>query len=140
MTRARRKQPMDPPSGLKLRVWLDDDLIDRRAQEGWLHVQTAWEAIRLLERGRVVELSLDHDLGDDQRCGRGIDVVDFPAEQQIAHGRNLWPRDGIRIHSANPYGRDAMIRSIKAAAGRVMDVIETRSAASQPRLLFEPRQ
>jgi len=41
MTRARRKQPMDPPSGLKLRVWLDDDLIDRRAQEGWLHVQTA---------------------------------------------------------------------------------------------------
>ena len=31
-----------------LRVWLDDDLVDRRAPEGWIHVTTAWEAIELL--------------------------------------------------------------------------------------------
>lgn len=106
----------------------------------WVHVTTAGEAIELLETGRVVELSLDHDLGDDESCGRGIDVVvNFLAEQQIAHGRNLWPRDGIRIHSANAYGRDAMMRAIKADAGRILRVVETRTAGNQPRLLFEPK-
>lgn len=32
------------------------------------------EAIRLLEAGLVEELSLDHDLGDDDR-GTGYDVI-----------------------------------------------------------------
>ncbi len=94
-----------------LRVWLDDDLEDRAAPEGWIHVATAWDAIELLKTGRVVELSLDHDLGDDEAHGRGTDVVDFIAEQQEVHRRVLWPRDGITIHSGNPYGRDAMRRN-----------------------------
>src|SRR5829696_3463438 len=81
-----------PPS---LRVWLDDDLVDRAAPEGWIHVQTAWAAIELLDTGRVIELSLDHDLGDDEAFGRGVDVVDWLGEQQEIHGRLLWPRDGI---------------------------------------------
>lgn len=65
----------------EIRLWLDDDLVDRAAPEGWVHVTTAWQAIEALETGRVVELSLDHDLGDDERYGRGTDVVDFIAEQ-----------------------------------------------------------
>ena len=83
-----------------LRVWLDDDLVDRAAPEGWIHVTTAWDAIDLLKTRRVVELSLDHDLSDDERFGRGVDVVDFIAEQQEVHGRDLWPRDGI----SSPHG------------------------------------
>ena len=103
----------------EIRLWLDDDLIDRAAPEGWVHVTTAPEAIRLLDTRRVVELSLDHDLGDDDRFGRGIDVVDWLAEQQEVHDRPLWPRDGITIHSANAYGRDAMVRAIENYAGNV---------------------
>ena len=45
-----------------LRVWLDDDLEDRRAPEGWVHLISAREAAWALLTGRVVELSLDHDL------------------------------------------------------------------------------
>ena len=137
---SRRGAPDTGQDRQGLRVWLDDDLEDRKAPDGWVHAQTAAEAIELLETGRVVELSLDHDLGDDERAGRGIDVVNFLAEQQIAHGRNLWPRDGIRIHSANAYGRDAMVKAIKADAGRVFRVIEERTPGNQPVLRFEPRE
>lgn len=83
-----------------VRVWLDDDLIDRAAPPGWLHVQTAPEAIELLRSGDVDELSLDHDLGADDRHGTGYDVVLFLAEQS-EHGSDLWPRESIAIHSAN---------------------------------------
>jgi hypothetical protein len=129
-----------PADGLpghdEVRLWLDDDLDDRAAPQGWVHVTTAQEAIALLDTGRVVELSLDHDLGDDQRFGRGIDVVDRLAEQQEAHGRILWPRDGITIHSANPAGRDAMVRAIENYAGRTVEVRRSFTPSGKPRLTF----
>jgi len=78
-----------------------------RRPEDWTHVVTAWEAIELLDTGRVVELSLDHDLGDDERHGTGSTVVDWIAEQRGVHGRDLWPRDGITLHTANPSGARA---------------------------------
>jgi hypothetical protein len=123
-----------------VRLWLDDDLVDRPAPKGWVHVTTAWEAIELLAAGAVVELSLDHDLGDDKLCGRGIDVVDWLAEQQEVHGRLLWPRDGIVIHSANPAGKEAMVRSILNYASKTCNVRKTLTRSGHPRLEFERRQ
>jgi hypothetical protein len=120
----------------ELRVWLDDDLMYRAAPDGWVHVQTAWEAIKLLDSGHVVELSLDHDLGDDQVNGRGIDVINWLGEQQEVHGRLLWPRE-ITIHSANAYGRDAMRRAIHADAGRRMRINESRTPGGKPFFRFE---
>lgn len=114
-------------SGEPLRIWLDDDLVDRQAPEGWTQVTTAGQAISLLNTGRVVALSLDHDLGDDETCGRGIDVVNFLGESQEVHDRPLWPEEGITLHTANPYGRDAMARAIKADAGRRFRVLEERT-------------
>ena len=122
----------------ELRVWLDDDLVDRAAPDGWVHVETAWEAIELLNTGRVIELSLDHDLGDDRAHGRGIDVVNWLGEQQEVHERMLWPEHGITIHSANPSGRDSMARAIKADAGRRHRVVESRTPGGKPRFVFEP--
>lgn len=119
-------------------MWLDDDLVDREAPEGWVHVTTSRAAIALLETGRVVELSLDHDLGDDRLFGRGIDVPNWLGEQQEIHDRPLWPRDGITLHTANPYGRDAMARAIKADAGRRFEVIESRTPGAKPRFTFQP--
>jgi predicted nuclease with RNAse H fold len=43
----------------ELRLWVDDDLIDRRAPDGWVQVTTAAHTARLLDTRRVVELSLD---------------------------------------------------------------------------------
>ena len=37
-----------------LRVWLDDDLEDRRAPTGWIQLRTAREACLLLLHGRLV--------------------------------------------------------------------------------------
>ena len=87
-----------------------------RAPDGWTQVTTAREAIELLMTGNVVELSLDHDLGDDERFGRGMDVVDFIVIEQEVNRRDLWPRDGIGLHTANPAGRETMARTIRRYA------------------------
>lgn len=76
-------------------------MVDRAAPLGWVHVQTAQEAIELLGTREVLDLSLDHDLGDDERNGTGYDVLLFLAEQSEAEGRDLWPRRSIAAHSAN---------------------------------------
>jgi hypothetical protein len=119
-----------------LRVWLDDDLLDRKAPDGWVQVTTAWEAIKLLDTGNVVEMSLDHDLGDDAAYGHGIDVVNWLGEQQEVHNRPLWPEEGVILHTANAYGRHAMAKAIRADAGRRFQVIETRTAGNKPTFSF----
>ena len=122
----------------ELRVWLDDDRVDRAAPSGWIQVTTAVQAIELLRTGKVAELSLDHDLGDDRRHGRGVDVIDFLIEQQEVYGRYLWPREGITLHTANPAGRDAMARAIRRYAGRAMAVEEAITPGGKPRFRFYP--
>ena len=133
--RARRRKEREQAG--PTRLWVDDDLVDRRAPEGWVHTTTAWDAIEWLDAGNVIALSLDHDLGDDERCGRGIDIVNWLAEQQEVHDRTLWPEEGITLHTANPYGRDAMARAIKADAGRRFVVIEERTPGGKPHLRFK---
>ena len=54
-----------------MKVYLDDERI---APDGWTQVRWPDEAIELLKTGQVTHLSLDHDLGDDER-GTGYDVV-----------------------------------------------------------------
>jgi hypothetical protein len=124
------------PDG-ELRVWLDDLLEDRAAPPGWIHVTTAPAAIALLESGRVVELSLDHDLGDDELAGKGVHVVDHLAEQQVIASRDLWPRDGITIHSANPDGRDQMARTIERYAGELHRVRRVVTSSGKPHFTFD---
>lgn len=123
------------PDG-ELRVWLDDLLDDRAAPPGWVQVTIAPAAIKLIDCAQVVELSLDHDLGDDETAGKGVDVVDHIAEQQKVEGRDLWPRDGITIHSANPAGRDQMARTIERYATELHVVRRTISPSGKPRFEF----
>lgn len=123
-------------SGISIRVWLDDDLVDRPAPPGWVHVTTAWEAIELLGTGRVVEISLDNDLGDDQQFGQGKDVVHWLDEQQTAHGRILWPVEGVTLHTANPHARDQMKQTITRRASLVGEVCEELTPGGKPKLTF----
>ena len=90
-----------------MKVYLDDE---RKTPDGW--VRTYWpdETIALLKTGEVSELSLDHDLGDDDR-GTGYDVVVWLEEQVIVHG--MTP-PVIRVHSANSSARAKMEAGIAA--------------------------
>jgi hypothetical protein len=90
-----------------MRVFLDDG---RVTPEGWVRVYWPDEAITLLESGAVEELSLDHDLGDDER-GTGYDVVLWIEEAVALRGFKP-PR--ISVHSANSSARDKMIAGIQS--------------------------
>jgi hypothetical protein len=90
-----------------MRVYLDDE---RPTPEGWVRVYWPDEAIALLETGKVSEISLDHDLGDDAR-GTGYDVVLWIEEAVALHGFRP-PR--ITVHSANSSARDKMLAGIQA--------------------------
>ena len=126
------------PDEGELRVWLDDDLVDRAAPEGWIHLISAREVAFLLLTGRVIELSLDNDLDGDKRNGVGHQVVDFIVDQQGSFDKLLWPRDGISIHTANPEERDAMLRAIEAAASLGYE-LEVTTPGGQPHVDFTPR-
>ncbi|HYF28603.1 MAG TPA: cyclic-phosphate processing receiver domain-containing protein [Baekduia sp.] len=130
-TRAHRRLMALLPLGRPVRVWLDDDLEDRAAPSGWVHVTTAWEAMALLTGWPVVEASFDHDLGDDARNGRGIDALAYLEELEIGHGVWRWPAR-ITLHSANGAGRDAMVRLVRSA-GRRCAVHEERTPGGKPR-------
>jgi hypothetical protein len=88
-----------------LKVYLDDE---RETPVGWVRVYWPDEAIALLKRGEVTEISLDHDLGDDER-GTGYDVVLWIEEAVIT--REFSPPI-IKVHSANSSAREKMERGI----------------------------
>ena len=92
-----------------MKVYLDDL---RPTPEGWVRVYWPDEAIRLLKTGEVEVISLDHDLGDDER-GTGNDVVLWIEEAVFT--QQFTPPE-IRVHSANSAARKKMeagIASIK---------------------------
>lgn len=71
----------------------------------------------MLESGLVTELSLDHDLGDDER-GTGYDVVLWVEEAVALRG---FVPPTITVHSANTSARikmEAGIRAIEALCRR----------------------
>ncbi len=84
-----------------MKVYLDDE---RSTPDGWVRVYWPSEAIELLKSGQVSEISLDHDLGDDDR-GTGYDVVLWIEEQVALHGF-IPPK--ISVHSANVSARAKM--------------------------------
>lgn len=85
----------------RLKIFLDDL---RQAPNGWQLVKTADEAIKILKKGNVAEISLDHDLGDDE-SGTGYDVVLW-IEREIIENGFIPPK--IKVHSANISARTKM--------------------------------
>jgi hypothetical protein len=88
-----------------VKVYLDDERI---APVGWVQVRWPDDAIKLLQSGCVKHLSLDHDLGDDQR-GTGYDVLLW-LEQEVSLNGFLPPE--ITIHTANPAARERMLAAV----------------------------
>ena len=90
---------------MSVKVYLDDE---RETPKGWARVYWPDEAIRLLETESVVEISLDHDLGDDER-GTGYDVILWIEEAVVTRG---FQPPKIKVHSANSSAREKMERGI----------------------------
>lgn len=95
-----------------MKVYLDDE---RPTPEGWVRVYWPNEAIALLKSGDVTEISLDHDLGDDDR-GTGYDVVLWIEEQVALHSFIPPP---MKVHSANISARNKMENGIRAIEAMV---------------------
>ena len=94
-----------------MRVYLDDE---RVTPDGWIRVYWPEEAIALLESGQVEEISLDHDLGDDEH-GTGYDVVLWIEEAVALRGFKP-PR--IFVHSANSSAKEKMLSGIRSIQTR----------------------
>lgn len=94
-----------------VKIYLDDE---RETPEGWVRVYWPDEAITLLKRGGVTEISLDHDLGNDER-GTGYDVLLWIEEQVVLYG---YKAPTIRVHSANSSAREKMEAAIDAISRR----------------------
>lgn len=89
-------------------VWLDD--VRPMPESFTHHVKTAAEAIELLETNQVTLISLDHDLGDNQRTG--YDVAKFI---ERAASKGVLKRLVVAVHTANPVGRLNMCAAIEKA-------------------------
>jgi len=90
-----------------VKVFLDDE---RATPAGWVRAYWPAEVIKMLETGAVTDLSLDHDLGDDQR-GTGYDVILW-IEEAVALRGFVPPR--ITIHSANSSAVEKMLAGVRA--------------------------
>lgn len=99
--------PLSDQHPIAVRIYLDDE---RATPEGWVRVYWPDEAIALLETGNVAEISLDHDLGDDER-GTGYDVIAWIEEAVATRG---FVPPIVRVHSANPAARMRMEAGIAA--------------------------
>lgn len=93
-----------------MKVWLDDE---RPCPHDYnLHIKTADEAIELLKTGKVIKISLDHDLGTDDLNNTGYKVAKFIEEG--AFKKELKYIE-VNIHTANPIGRKNMLTAIRNA-------------------------
>ena len=119
-------------------LWLDDDS-DRTPPIcglNWTWVKSYDEAIEALKTGTVEFASLDHDLADEHyvayftfdeehgdpskmtaRCKEktGYDVLLWMEEN------NVWPKDGIRIHTMNTVRKPIMLAIVEEHYGRTLE-------------------
>lgn len=97
-----------------MKVYLDDE---RATPEGWVRAFTVVEAILLLSQNKVDEISLDHDLGDDENIGTGNDVLLWIEERVFTDEGYIPPR--IFVHSANASVYAKMVGGIGSIERRV---------------------
>ena len=92
-----------------MKLWLDDVRPPwQHGCLGWDWARTYDEAIAMLATGRATEADLDHDLTEKATLGdwtvekTGYEVVCWMRDYEV------WPPDGVRIHSVNREGRARM--------------------------------
>jgi hypothetical protein len=96
-----------------MRIWLDDERPMPADYD--LHVRTVEEAIAVLEKGDVSEISLDNDLGTGLR--EGYDVAKWIEEAAFKHsqGEGGIPFTRVHIHTQNPAAKQKMKLALRNA-------------------------
>jgi hypothetical protein len=82
-------------------------------------VKSAQDAIALLESESVVELSLDHDLGDPDEVGDGYMVAVWIEECVFADESYVPPL--LHVHSSNVAGRARLEAAVASIERRVKE-------------------
>lgn len=104
-----------------MKLWLDDIRPPwKHGCIGWEWAKTADDAIAMLKGGLITIASLDHDLSEQATMGQpapgektGYTVVCWMEEN------NVWPEDGVRVHSMNPVGKARMQQVIYKQYGKM---------------------
>ena len=95
-----------------MKLFLDDV---RPTPEGWYRVYTASEAIVFLFNNweKITHVSLDHDLGEDEKVvGNGYQVV--VSVEEFIYGNNLKTMPEVAVHSSNSSARLKMEAGIRS--------------------------
>lgn len=101
------------PKRKQMKIYLDDV---RNAPEGWELARNAQEFEHLYEANKqhVTHISLDHDLGDNQKTGH--DVVKYlmtnVVEEMKVSKKLISNFPLISCHSANPVGKKNIMNCI----------------------------
>jgi hypothetical protein len=101
-----------------MKLWLDDVRHPwAHGCLGWTWAKTAEEAIAALVTGQVTQASLDHDLHWEHYPGSGTPPSAYKhltgmAVVEWMRDHNVWPRDGVAVHSQNPEKGRAMKKLI----------------------------
>lgn len=78
-----------------MKLWIDDV---RKAPDGWTWVKSSSDAIKMILKNEIEEISFDHDLGGEDTAYRVATMI-----EEKAHDKKI-PRMIWYIHSANPVG------------------------------------
>ncbi len=113
---------------MSINLWLDDHRPVPNIESGriWTLAKTADEAIAILKTGLVKFASLDHDLADEHyqaydpknqkylefKEKTGYDVICYMEEF------NIWPEEGVRIHTMNVVRKPVMLSIVQKIYGR----------------------
>src|SRR5690625_1756631 len=95
----------------KIDLYLDDL---RRCPEGFELVRTAEEALELIKQGNVRILSLDHDLGEDEKGNERMNGYEL-VKEFCREGMYV---DRIYMHTDNVVGRENMYKTLLASQKR----------------------
>jgi hypothetical protein len=113
-------------------LWLDDKR-EPPSDSGipWTWAKTADEAIEYLQAGDIAFASLDHDLAEEHyyesskalREGRPLNTLSCKQKTGMSviewmDEHNVWPKDGVRVHTLNGQGRDRMLSVVSRIYGR----------------------
>lgn len=90
-----------------MKLYMDDA---RDTPEGWTRTYTVDETITVLLTRTVTHLSLDNDLGEDQK--EGYKVLDW-LEETVYNDRTF-PLPEVTIHSSNASRVEYMQRALKS--------------------------
>jgi hypothetical protein len=100
------------PLDEEVRLFVDDIRTPETAGLGfgWRLARSVSQALAIIRRNKVVELSLDFDMGNGHNTTAIMDYYQQRLEL---------PRDGIKFHSQNPAGRRALELSLEAIKTRI---------------------